>query len=87
MRLQLQIGEELGGPLCNDILTPGWRVDHTIDATAGRYVITVRPDEVGENARGDALLTGVEFVHPVTGERITIDRLEWVDVLVGWLAG
>lgn len=86
VEIELQLGEGLGGPLCNDVLEPGWRIDHDIEAHAGRFHVVVRP-EGSEFGRATADLQGVEFEHPMTGEIITIGDLRWVDVFVGWLAG
>ena len=87
LEIELQLGEAVGDPVCNDVLGPDWRLDHTIGATAGRLHIVVTPDPNGEFARATAELQAVEFIHPETEERLTVEEIRWSEVFVGWLPG
>lgn len=85
--LKLERGLRVSDAMCDDVIeNDGPRVDRTWTATAGTATVTVRPDATHGGASADLLLQDVVF-ESGNGDRITLDRLEWTEVSVGWFPG
>ncbi len=85
--LIVEQGSRVSDATCDDVLThPGPRVDRTWRATAGTATVTIRPGEQAAYARGDLILDDVVFTDR-DGNGISLERLRWLDVSVGWLPG
>jgi hypothetical protein len=85
--LKLEQGSRISDAMCDDVIeNNGPQVSRTWTATAGTATVTVRPDATQESARADLLLQDVVFERG-EGERVTLERLEWSDVSVGWFPG
>lgn len=87
--VELQWGTKLAGGVCNDT-PPEGSVDAVYTATQGSADLTVVPMGMPEPwevpANASLVLSDLVLEDP-SGETITIDGYEFVDVFVGWFPG
>jgi hypothetical protein len=83
--LIVEQGSSVSDATCDDVVMQGGpRVGRTWTATAGSATLRISPREGG--GRADLVLEDVVF--EADGEdEVTLERLEWQDVSVGWLPG
>ena len=90
VELVVEQGSRVSDATCDDVVeNAGPRVRRTWTATSGTATVRLRPlgDELLDGgSRGDLVLEDVVFTSE-DGDRVTLDRLEWQDISVGWLAG
>lgn len=85
--LTVEVGSRISDAICDDVIENGGpRVDRTYRAVGGRATVTIRPGADVFFARGDLVLEGVTF-RDDDGHLVLVERLEWTDIGVGWLAG
>ena len=85
--LRIEQGSRISDATCDDVIeNSGPRVRHSWTAASGTATVRIRPLENSSGAHGDLLLQDVVFTAGGTDE-ITIERLEWRDVPVGWYPG
>lgn len=86
--LVIEQGSRVSDAMCDDVIVgPGPRVRRTWTATSGSATVRIRPiEDALDGARGDLVLEDVVFTSD-DGDEVVLDRLEWVDVSVGWLPG
>ena len=92
IRVALVTGRLLSTIYCNDVLMPNAGSDSKVPAISGDVSLAVRPDAGGFRpaSHADLTLEDVQFeVNLGTGETEIwhLDRLQWEDEFVGWLAG
>lgn len=90
----LEQGSSVSDATCDDVVeNRGPQVDDSWTAVAGQATVTIRPDlestggPLPGTGRGDLLLEDVRLRNSSNGESLLIDRIEWSDISVGWLAG
>lgn len=84
--LVLEQGTAISDAMCDDVIENGGpQVGRRWEATAGTATVTVRPEPNGPGVRADLVLEDV--VLESRRQQITMERLEWTDILVGWFAG
>lgn len=85
--LEVEVGRRISDAICDDVIENGGpRVDRTYRAVAGTATVTIRPGTDVWDARGDLVLEDV-LLRDRDGHTVTVERLEWTDTPVGWLAG
>lgn len=84
--LVLEQGTAISDATCDDVIENGGpQVSRSWAATAGTATVTVGPGPNGQVASADLLLEDV--VLESRGQQITMERLEWTEILVGWFPG
>lgn len=87
VELIVQQGPQISDATCDDVIeNDGPRVQRTWTAVSGTATVRIRPLSESSGGRGDLVLEDVVFA---SGDRapITVERLEWQDVSVGWYPG
>ena len=88
--LRVVQGTRVSDATCDDVLENGGpQIQRSWTAVQGRSTLRVRPLAGQEGAMADLVLENIVF-HPdddSDGRTIRIDRMEWIDVFVGWLPG
>lgn len=85
--LIVEHGSSVSDATCDDVvINQGPQVDRTWSAGAGTATLTIRPGEQAWDARGDLTLDNVVF-RDGDGHTVAVERMRWIDVSVGWLAG
>lgn len=88
VELVIEQGARLSDATCDDVVVgAGPRIRRSWTATSGTATVRIRP-LVGssEGGRGDLVLEDVVFTSE-DGDRVALERLEWLDISVGWLPG
>ena len=87
VELVVEVGSRISDATCDDVIeNSGPRVERTWTATSGTATVRIRPLESLDVGRGDLLLEDVVFTSDGADDA-TLERLEWLDVSVGWFAG
>jgi len=83
--LVVEQGSHISDATCDDVIEfPGPSVRRTWSASSGAATVRIRPGTLG--SRGDLVLEDVVF--SASGQDdLVVDRLEWLDVSVGWFQG
>lgn len=87
MELFVEQGSQISGATGDDVIeAPGPRVQRTWTAVSGTATVRIRPLAALGGDRGDLVLEDVVFA---SGDEalMTVERLEWQDVSVGWYPG
>lgn len=85
--LVLEQGSRVSDATCDDVIeSPGPRIQRSWTAASGTATVRIRPLEVPNGGRGDLVLEDVLFTSD-DADDVTLDRLEWLDVSVGWYPG
>jgi hypothetical protein len=85
--LVVEQGARISDATCDDVIEgSGPRVLRSWSPVAGRATVTIRPGESGFDARGDLLLEDV-VLEGRAGGGLVVERMEWVNVSVGWFPG
>jgi hypothetical protein len=85
--LVLEQGTRISDATCDDVIENGGpQVSRSWVATAGTATVAIRPEPGRETATADLVLENV-VLQSVRGGRVAFDRLEWMSIMVGWLAG
>lgn len=86
-QLTLEQGTRVSDAMCDDVIENGGpKVSRTWTAVSGTATARVRPQGGEDAASADLLLEEVVFEGD-EGESVTVGRLEWTDVRVGWYPG
>jgi hypothetical protein len=84
--LFVEQGSRVSDAACDDVIENGGpRIDRTWAAISGTATLTIRPGQGIVDNRADLELRDV-IVHS-DGTQRRIERLDWVDVPVGWFPG
>jgi hypothetical protein len=87
VELVLEQGLRISDATCDDVIEgAGPRVQRSWTAASGTATVRIGPVEASNGGRGDLLLENVVF-STGGGDDLTLERLEWVDVSVGWYPG
>lgn len=87
VELIVEQGSRISDATCDDVIVhPGPRVERRWTATSGTATVRIRPLPDSGGDRGDLVLDHVVFASDGQAP-ITIERLEWRDVWVGWYPG
>lgn len=87
VELIVQQGSAISDATCDDVIINGGpRVERTWTAASGTATVRIRPSEDGFGGRGDLELADVVFTGG-TPDELDLERLEWLDVSVGWFPG
>lgn len=87
VELMVEQGSRISDATCDDVIEgSGPRVQRSWTAASGTATVRIRPVEASNGGRGDLLLENVVFTTG-GGDDVTLERLEWVDVSVGWYPG
>jgi len=87
VRLIVGQGSRISDATCDDVIENGGpRVERIWMATSGTATVRIRPSGLGSGGRGDLILEDIVFSSDGE-EPVTMDRLEWLDVSVGWFPG
>lgn len=85
--LVVEQGSRVSDATCDDVIeNDGPDVDRTWVAVSGQATVRIRPVAAFDSGRGDLLLEDVVFATD-EGDQVTLERLEWLDVSVGWFPG
>ncbi len=86
VELIVEQGSRVSDATCDDVIEGrGPRVERSWIATAGTATVRIRPGQDPSGARGDLVLEAVVFT---SGDAaLTVERLEWSNVGVGWYPG
>lgn len=85
--LFVEQGSRISDATCDDVIeNNGPDVDRTWVAVSGRATVRIRPVAVSDSGRGDLILEDVVLATG-GGDQVTLERLEWLDVSVGWFPG
>ena len=81
-------GSRISDGTCDDVLENGGpRVRRSWTGISGTATVRIRPLEASiDGGRGDLELEDVVFTSE-DGDEVTLDRLEWADISVGWRPG
>lgn len=83
----LEQGTRVSDAMCDDVIEgSGPQIQRRWTATAGTATLRVRPAPDDAGARADLLLEDVVFESD-GGAAVSLERLEWEDVRVGWFPG
>lgn len=88
VELILEQGTRVSDAMCDDVIEEGGpEVHRAWRAASGTATVVVRPDAEAfqDAARADLLLEDVVFESG--GATVALDRMEWLDVFVGWYPG
>ena len=85
--LIVEQGSRVSDATCDDVIeNDGPDVDRTWVAVSGRATVRIRPVPASGSGRGDLVLEDVVFT--TTGaDQLKMERLECLDVSVGWFPG
>jgi hypothetical protein len=84
IELRLDQGTAVDDATCDDVILDGGpQIFATWSATAGSVDVTVTPE--GDGARADVALSAATLAG--ASGALTIERFEWTDIYVGWVAG
>lgn len=84
--LMVEQGSRISDATCDDVVeNSGPRVRRTWTAVSGTATIHMRPMEGADGVRGDLELEDIVFTAGT--DQVTLERLEWSDVSVGWYPG
>lgn len=87
VQLMVEQGSRISDATCDDVIeNSGPRVERTWTAVSGTATVRIRPTEYASGARGDLVLEDVVFTSGRADE-VALERLEWLDVSVGWYPG
>jgi len=87
VELELEQGSRVSDATCDDVIeNSGPRVRRSWTAVSGTATLHIRPMEESGGGRGDLLLEDVVFAAG-SGDEVTVERLEWVDISIGWFPG
>jgi hypothetical protein len=85
--LIIEQGSRISDATCDDVIQNGGpRVERTWTAASGTATVRIRPNEGSSGGRGDLVLEHVVFTSD-SEDDVGLERLEWLDVSVGWLPG
>lgn len=84
--LKVEQGSRVSDATCDDVIeNSGPRVERSWTAVSGTATVRMRPED-SSGGRGDLVLEDVVFAAG-GGDEVTLGRLEWLDVSVGWYPG
>lgn len=84
--LMIEQGSRISDATCDDVIENlGPRVQRTWTAVSGTATVRIRP-EGASGARGDLVLEDIVFTAGGADE-ISLERLDWLAVSVGWYPG
>ena len=84
--LIVERGSRISDATCDDVIeNSGPRVQRSWTAVSGTATVRIRALGASSGARGDLVLEDIVFSSG--GNEITLQRLEWLDVSVGWFPG
>lgn len=85
----VELGTRVDDALCDDVIENGGpQVAATYVPTQGSLTVRLRPGATAEDTRADLILTNAIFVRDVTGAGdVPVQRVEILDVIVGWFPG
>lgn len=87
VELIVEQGSRISDATCDDVIeNDGPRVQRTWTALSGTATVRIRPLPDPGGDRGDLVLEDVVFAWGDEAP-ITVERLEWEDVSVGWYPG
>lgn len=88
VELIVEQGSRISDATCDDVIENfGPRVEHAWTAVSGTATVRIRAEEdEWAGARGDLVLDDVVFTSN-DADDVALERLEWVDVGVGWYPG
>lgn len=85
--LRVEQGSRISDATCDDVIeNSGPRVQRSWTAMSGTATVRIRPLEDEGGARGDLVLEDVVFTSGGADE-VSLERLEWSNVSVGWFPG
>lgn len=85
--LMVEQGTRISDAMCDDVIENfGPRVQRSWTAVSGTATVRIRPLEEWSGGHGDLVLENVVFTSGDAAD-ITLERLEWLDVSVGWYPG
>lgn len=87
VELKVEQGSRISDATCDDVIeNSGPSVQRSWTAVSGTATVRMRPLEESSGGRGDLVLEDVVFTAGGADE-VTLGRLEWMDVSVGWYPG
>lgn len=87
VELMVEQGSRISDATCDDVIeNSGPHVERTWTAVSGTATVRIRPMESASGARGDLVLEDVVFTSG-GADQVALERLEWLDVSVGWYPG
>lgn len=85
--LTVEQGSRISDATCDDVIENfGPRVRRSWRAVSGTATVRIRPLQESIGGRGDLVLEDIVFTSG-GGDEISLERLEWLDVSVGWYPG
>jgi hypothetical protein len=86
VELVVEVGSRISDATCDDVIeNSGPNVQRTWTAVAGTATVRIRPLDPFTGGRGDLVLEDVVFT--AGGDEVSLERLEWLDISVGWFPG
>jgi hypothetical protein len=80
-------GSRISDATCDDVVeNSGPRVQRSWTAVSGTATVRIRPQEQSIGGRGDLVLQDIVFTSG-GADQVSLERLEWLDVSVGWYPG
>jgi hypothetical protein len=87
VELVVEVGSRISDAACDDVIeNSGPRVQRSWTAASGTATVRIRPLDEWSGGRGDLVLEDVTFTSDGADDA-SLDRLEWLDVSVGWFPG
>jgi hypothetical protein len=85
--LMVEQGSRISDATCDDVVeNSGPRVQRSWTAVSGTATVRIRPQEQSIGGRGDLVLQDIVFTSG-GADQVSLERLEWLDVSVGWYPG
>lgn len=86
--LRVVQGTRVSDATCDDVIeNDGPQIRRSWTAVEGTSTLRVRPLVEQEGAMADLVLEDIVFQPDGDGRPFRVDRMEWIDVFVGWFPG
>ncbi len=88
VELVIEVGSRISDATCDDVIeNSGPRVRRSWTAASGTATVRILPRDDVSGGRGDLVLEDVVFTSDGADDDASLERLEWLDVSVGWFPG